>query len=269
MVYKSSKIINLAIGPFIVLLAYTAWSFMVQFGLPVWLAIILCLACGAVCGVLTERLALRRLLGESIMAILILTLVLGYFINGCVALIWQQKTAVFPAFIPKESANLGSFIVSQHYLWAFGITVLVFVAFAWYFRYTKLGLAMRAVAEDHQIARSVAINVRNIISSSWAIGLVIAAIAGILLGSFASVTPSIGELGLMKALPILLLGGLESLPGALIGGIVVGIAETLGGFYIDPLVGGGFKDIVPLILMLLILIFRPYGIFGLEEIERV
>ena len=138
-----------------------------------------------------------------------------------------------------------------------------------FFRYTKLGLGMQIVSEDQQVARSLGISVKNVFAQSWAFALVIAAISGILYAALHAVSNFNSLVGLSKALPVMLLGGLESLPGALVGGLIVGVFEGIGGGYIDPLVGGGFSDIVPLILMLVILLVRPYGIFGWERIERI
>ena len=269
LIYKSTRILNLAQGELGMMSAFIAWTFMVALGFPFWLSILLAMLCAAIVGILVERLLLRPLIGESLLAAVIMTLAFGYFLKGIIAMAWPGVTKSFPQFIPISSLQVGDFLISLHYLWCFGIAVLLFVALAFFFWSTRQGLSMRAVAEDHQVARSLGIRVTNTFAISWAIALALGAVAGVLLGSLGTISIVIGEIGLMKALPVMLLGGLESFIGALIGGIIIGIAETFGGVYVDPFVGGGFKDIVPFILMLLVLILKPHGLFGLKKIERM
>jgi len=269
LVYKSSRVLNLAHGGFLMILAWLCWSFATQLGLSIWLSIVLVLAVSVVAGLGVERFILRPLIGQPILAIIIVTLALGYFLNGVAIMAWGADTKGMPEFIPREAIWLGPVSIRQHYLWAFGIAILLFVILLLFFRYTKLGLGMQIVSEDQQVARSLGIRVKNVFAQSWAFALVIAAISGILYASLNAVSNGNALIGLTKALPVMLLGGLESLAGALVGGLIVGIFEVVGGGYIDPLVGGGFSDVIPLILMLFILLIRPYGIFGWERIERI
>jgi len=269
LVYKSSRVLNLAHGGFLMMLAWLCWSFAAQLGLPIWLSILLVLAISVLAGLGVERFILRPLIGQPILAIIIVTLALGYFLEGVAIMAWGADTKGMPEFISREAIWLGPVSIAQHYLWAFGIAIFLFVLLLLFFRYTKLGLGMQIVSEDQQVARSLGISVKNVFAQSWAFALVIAAISGILYASLKAVNNSIALVGLTKALPVMLLGGLESLPGALVGGIIVGIFEIVGGGYIDPLVGGGFTDVIPLILMLIILLVRPYGIFGWKRIERI
>jgi len=269
LVYKSSRVLNLAHGGFLMILAWLCWSLAVQLGLPIWFSILSVLAISVVAGLGVERFILRPLIGQPILAVIITTLALGYFLDGVAIMAWGADTKGMPEFIPREAIWLGSVSISQHYLWAFGIAIFLFVLLFLFFRYTKLGLGMQIVSEDQQAALSLGISVKNVFARSWAFALVIAAISGILYASLQAVNNGNALVGLTKALPVMLLGGLESLPGALVGGIIVGIFEGVGGGYLDPLVGGGFSDIVPLILMLIILLVRPYGIFGWKRIERI
>ena len=269
LVYKSSRVLNLAHGSFLMILSWLCWSFAAQLGLPMWLSILSVLAISVLAGLGVERFILRPLIGQPILAIIIVTLALGYFLEGVAIMAWGADTKGMPEFISREAIWLGPVSIAQHYLWAFGIAIFLFVLLILFFRYTKLGLGMQIVSEDQQVARSLGISVKNVFAQSWAFALVIAAISGILYASLKAVNNSIALVGLTKALPVMLLGGLESLPGALVGGIIVGIFEIVGGGYIDPLVGGGFTDVIPLILMLIILLVRPYGIFGWERIERI
>jgi len=269
LIYKSSRVLNLAHGFFLMILAWLCWSFAEQLGLPIWLSILLVLAVSVVAGLGIERFILRPLIGQPILAIITVTLALGYLLEGVAIMVWGGNTKGLPEFIPREVIMLGPVPIAQHYLWAFGIAILLFVLLYLFFRYTKMGLGMQIVSEDQQTARSLGISVKNVFAQTWAFALVMAAIAGILYASLHAVSNFNALIGLNKALPVMLLGGLESLPGALVGGIIIGIFESVGGGYIDPLVGGGTSDVIPLVLMLFILLIRPSGIFGWKTIERI
>jgi branched-chain amino acid transport system permease protein len=269
LIYKSSRVLNLAQGFFLMILAWLAWSFAVQFGLPMWLSILLVLAVSVITGLLVERFILRPLIGQPILAIIVVTLALGYLLEGISIMAWGADTKGMPKFIPDEAFRIGSVTIAQQYVWAFATAIVLFVLLLLFFRYTKWGLGMQIVSEDQQVARSMGISVKNVFAQTWAFSLVMAAMAGILYASLHAVTNFNALIGLNKALPAILLGGLESLPGALVGGLIVGIFESVGGGYIDPLVGGGFSDVIPLVLMLIILLIRPSGIFGWQRIERI
>jgi len=269
LIYKSSRVLNLAHGGFLMILAWLCWSFAAQLGLPIWLSILLVLAVSVLAGLGVERFILRPLIGQPILAIIIVTLALGYFLEGVAIMAWGADTKGMPKFIPEQVFWIGPVSIAQHYIIAFGIAIVLFILLLLFFRYTRWGLGMQIVSEDQQVARSLGISVKNVFAQTWAFALVMAAIAGILYASLHAVSNFNSLIGLTKALPVILLGGLESLPGALVGGLIVGVFESIGGGYIDPLVGGGFSDIVPLTLMLIILLARPYGIFGWERIERI
>ena len=269
LIYKSSRVLNLSHGFFLMILAWLCWSFTEQLGLPIGLSIVLVLAVSVVAGLGVERFILRPLIGQPILAIVTVTLALGYLLEGVAIMAWGADTKGLPEFIPREAIWLGPVSIAQHYLWAFGIAILIFILLYLFFRYTKMGLSMQIVSEDQQVARSLGISVKNVFAQTWAFALVMAAIAGILYASLHAVSNFNALIGLNKALPVMLLGGLESLPGALIGGIIIGIFESVGAGYIDPLVGGGTSDVIPLVLMLLILLIRPSGIFGWKRIERI
>ncbi len=269
LIYKSSRVLNLSHGFFLMIFAWLCWSFTEQLSLPIWLSILLVLAVSVVAGLGVERFVLRPLIGQPVLAIVTVTLALGYFLEGVAIMAWGANTKGLPEFIPRETIWLGPVSIAQHYLWAFGMAILIFILLYIFFRYTKMGLGMQIVSEDQQVAQSLGIRVKNVFAQTWAFALVIAAIAGILYASLHAVSNFNALIGLNKALPVMLLGGLESLPGALIGGIIIGTFESVGSGYIDPLVGGGTSDVIPLILMLFILLIKPSGIFGWKRIERI
>jgi branched-chain amino acid transport system permease protein len=268
-VYKSSRVLNLAHGGFLMVLSFLAWSFAEQMGLPMWLAIILVLAVSLALGYGVERVILRPLTGQPILATIIVTLALYEGLHGVQVMAWGGFTQAYHGFISETPLTFGFIVIEQAYLWSFLVAIVFFVGFLIFFRYSKQGLAMEIVSEDHQIARSLGIDVKSVFAQTWVFALMIAAMSGILYGSLHAITATNADIGLIKALPVVLLGGLESLPGALVGGLIVGVVEIVGSGYIDPLVGGGSQDIIPLVLMLLILLVKPYGLFGWVRIERI
>jgi branched-chain amino acid transport system permease protein len=173
-----------------------------------------------------------------------------------------------PGIFPSGSLSVGSLTFRYTWLSAFVIATVMFLIFVSYFRFTKGGLAMRAVSESHFISQSLGINVKSIFALSWVVGCLSAAVGGILLGSMFAVDTTIGSFAIVRALPVLLLGGIESIPGAFVGALIIGIAETIAGTYIDPHIAG-FRELLPYVLMVAILILRPHGLFGLREIRRI
>jgi len=269
LIYKSSGILNFAQGYFISLAAYICWSFLVKYGIPLFWSffltgVILCLL-----SLLIERFTLRPLIGQPVLSTIVMTIALGLVLEGGEVLLWGGEVKGFPPFIPREAITFASGSISQGYLWAFGISIIIFIMLVLLFQFTRIGLAMRAVADDQEAALSQGVSVKNIFAYSWMFAAIVGGAGGILLGSIYAINDGLATAGVAKALPVLLLGGMESVLGAFIGGIIIGVLEMLGAGYIDPLVGGGFKDIVPFIIMLIILLIRPYGLFGQVKIERV
>lgn len=269
LIYKSSSVLNLAQGNFLSISAYLCWTFLVEYDLPLSLSflitgVILCLL-----AIIIERFTLRPLIGQPILATIVMTIALGVALEGGEILVWGGDVKGFPPFIPHENVVVGGYSLSQGYIWCFGISLIVFICLVILFKFTRVGLAMRAVADDQEAALSQGISVKKIFVYSWAFAALVGGTGGILLGSIYAVSDGLAATGIAKALPVLLLGGLESVPGAFVGGLIIGIVEMLGAGYIDPLVGGGFKDILPFIVMLIFLLARPYGLFGQIKIERV
>jgi branched-chain amino acid transport system permease protein len=164
--------------------------------------------------------------------------------------------------------RLGQVVISQVYIWTFLTAMLLMVAFGLFFKFTRLGVAMRATANSHQVALSMGISVKAIFALSWAISAVVSGIGGVLIGSINGVNITFSDFGL-KVFPAVILGGLDSIPGAVIGGLVIGILENLSGGYLSRVFGGGVKEVAPFVFLVLILMIRPYGLFGTKEIERV
>jgi branched-chain amino acid transport system permease protein len=238
LVFKSSLVLNLAHGEFIAILSYFLYQIIAIWGVSDWAGILLIIPCGAVLGFLMERLAIRPLLGQPFLSLLMMTLMLSFLLKGVVVLVWGPVNVIPGAAI--------SFVVA----------IVIFLLLTVLFRYTKVGLSMRVVAADHEVAQSLGIRVKRVFSLSWAISGAFAAVCGVLVGMVFTVTPVMGDLTLGKGLPVLLLGGLNSIPGAMAGGLIIGLVEALGSYYRPDL-----KEIIPWVVMLVILLIRPYGLF--------
>ena len=270
-VAKATKIINLAYGGVLMFLCYLLWWLLDSADLPLVVALLIVAIAAALIGLFIDRFLMRPLIGrpEAPMITFIMTLVLGFsVIHGIAILLFGGTPQVMPKIFPEGSVNMGSVTFSWVLLFSFIIAVAMFLVFVAYFRYSKSGLIMRCVSEDHLISQSLGINVKRIFAYAWVVGCLSAAIGGLLLGSLFAVDSSIGGFAMMRALPVLLLAGLDSIPGAFVGALLVGLAESLAGTYIDPHVSG-FRELLPFILMVVILIILPSGLFGKKIIRRI
>ncbi len=269
-IYKSSSILNFAQGEFLMLGAYVCLATMTTSAhVPFWAAFLLTLAFSVALGLLLERVALRPMIGEPVISVIMLTLGLSAVLRAVVQGIWGTDTRPFPQILPPDPVHLGPFPVSQGYLWSVGAVAVLLVAFGVFFKYSRPGIAMRATAFSQQVALSMGISVRRIFALSWSIAAVVSAVGGVLLGAVrGGVDGSLAVFGL-KVVPVVILGGLDSVLGAIVGGISIGILENLSGGYLDPVFGGGVKEVAPFVALVLILMVKPYGLFGKIKIERV
>ena len=266
LIYKSSDVINFAQGELLLIGAYLAWS-LAQV-LPWPLALPLALLLSAFLGPVIERLVLRPLIGEPIISMIMVTIGLSSILRGLMQFIWGVDTLPFPQIFGQEPLHFGEVAVAPVYLWALIIALVLLGLLTLFFRKTVLGIAMRAAADDQQAALSMGISVKRIFAAAWAISAVVSCIGGILLSTINGVQPALTYIGLL-VLPVTLVGGLDSLPGAILGGFLIGLVENLSAGYLDPILGNGFKDIAPFLVLMVVMLVRPYGLFGKEIIERV
>jgi len=268
LIYKCSGVLNLAMGEMTLIGAYVSLSFY-SMGVPFLLALLISLIIGFVLGILTERIFLDRLIGEPVLTVIMVTVGLSFFFKGCVELIWGTDTRVFsPPVFPLEPLRLGPLYIGQVYLWSFIAAIILLIVFVSFFKYTRWGLAMQATADDEMAALSLGVSARFVYATAWAIAFMAAGVGGTLLGNINGLNISVGYLGLL-VLPAVVLGGLNSVPGAIVGGIAIGILQNFSGAYLDQFVPGGVKEIAPFVFMAVFLLFKPYGIWGWERIERV
>jgi len=268
LIYKCSGVLNLAMGELTLIGAYVSLTFY-EMGFPFILAVLCTLLVGIVLGILTERIFLDKLIGEPILAVIMVTVGLSFFFKGMVEFIWGTDTKVFtPAIFSLEPINIGFVKISSVYLWSFILAVVLLIIFVAFFKYTRWGLSMQATADDETAALSLGVSARFVYAAAWAIAFMSAGVGGALLGNINGVNISIGHLGLL-VLPAVVLGGLNSVPGAIVGGIIIGVLQNLSGSYLDQFFPGGVKEIVPFAFMAVFLLFKPYGLWGWERIERV
>jgi len=268
LIYKCSGVLNLAMGELTLIGAYVSLSFY-SMGVPFLLALLFSLIIGLVLGILTERIFLDKLIGEPVLTVIMVTVGLSFFFKGCVELIWGTDTRVFtPAVFSLESIKIGPLYISEVYLWSFVAAIILLVIFVFFFKYTRWGLAMQATADDEMAALSLGVSARFVYAAAWAIAFMAAGVGGTLLGNINGLNISVGYLGLL-VLPAVVLGGLNSVPGAIVGGIIIGLLQNFSGTYLDQYFPGGIKEIAPFVFMAVFLLFKPFGLWGWERIERV
>ena len=268
LIYKCSGVLNLAMGELTLFGAYVSIAFY-GMGIPFVLCVILTLLIGIILGFLTERIFLDKLIGEPILSVIMVTAGLSFFFKGLVEFIWGTDTRVFtPAVFSIKPITIGYLKISTVYLWSFILAIVLLIIFVAFFKYTRWGLSMQATADDETAALSLGVSARFVYAAAWAIAFMSAGVGGALLGNINGVNISIGYLGLL-VLPAVVLGGLNSVPGAIVGGIIIGVLQNFSGAYLDRFFPGGVKEIVPFVVMAVFLLFKPYGLWGWERIERV
>ena len=268
LIYKATSVVNFAQGELVMFSGYIAAALVSLYHLPLAVALPVLLGTMVGLGFVLERGVLRPMVGQAVISVVMVTIGLAQVFQGAAAMLWGAQTKNIPLPIPLEPYVIWEIYVSPINLLAALISGAFLVAFAWFFRRSRMGIAMRAVANDQQAAMAVGINVRLVFALSWAIAGLTAAIGGVMWGSMLGVDTQLALIGL-KVFPAVILGGLDSVPGAVVGGLIIGGVESVAAGYVDPYVGGGTKDFLPYVLMILALMIRPYGFFGREIIERV
>ncbi len=268
-IYKSSSILNFAQGEFLMMGAYVCVALVAAHRLPLWAALLVTMAFVAAFGVVLERVLLRRMIGEPIISVIMLTLGLASILKAIVQGIWGVETLPYPRIFPSDPVMVGPLPVSQGYLWSMASVAVLLVLLSAFFKYTRAGIAMRATAFSQQVALSMGVSVKHVFALTWSIAAVVSAIGGVLLGGIRGGVDGAFALFGLKVIPVVILGGLDSVLGAIVGGLVMGILENLSGGYLDPVFGGGVKEVAPFIALVAILTVKPYGLFGKVKIERV
>ena len=268
-IFKSTSVVNFAQGEFLLLGAYISLAVVGQYNVPFWVATIITLMFSVLLGMLIERLILRPMIGEPVISVIMVTLGLSSVLKAIVQGIWGTDTRPFPEIFPSTPVQIGPLPVSQGYIYSVVCVAILLLLFTLFFKYSRQGIAMRATAFSQQVAQSMGISVRRMFALAWAIAAVVSAIGGILLGGVrGGVDAALAAIGL-KVIPVVILGGLDSIIGAIVGGLLVGVLENLAGGYLDPIFRGGVKEVAPFVVLVLILMIKPYGLFGKVHIDRV
>ena len=265
-IFRASRIVNLAQGQLVLVGAYVMGTLLTILPLPV--AIVLALAASLLIGVAIERLVFRPLIGQPVFSIVMASIGLLILLQGAVQLVWGAQTRPFAQIFPEGNWKLDALLINKRLLIGAVITLLAVEALRLFFLKTRIGLRLAAVAEDHFVALSLGVSVQASTRIAWAAGAFVSTLAAMILLSGNVLGLQAGDIGL-RALPVALLGGLESLRGAVIAGVLVGVGEALAAHYLDPLTGGAMSLVFPFMLMILVLLVRPQGLFGWKVIERL
>jgi len=278
LIFKATYIFNFAQGQMLLLGALITWWFALELGAPLWVAILLALVLSAVFGLLIERFALRPMTGQPLLSIILMTLGLSQVFQGLALLVFGSVQRNFPQIFSVTdpykittpfvfNGNNITIILKQNLVWSFVIAILCVVIISLFFRFTKTGLTMRGTSEDHELAQSIGININRVFGLSWALAGMVATIAGVLLATSSGLDMSLSVV-VLAAFPVVLLGGLDSIPGTIVGGLIIGLSMGLASASKNPVVRD-MSEIMPYILLLVVLIIRPEGLFGQKRIERI
>ncbi|MFC1846617.1 branched-chain amino acid ABC transporter permease [Chloroflexota bacterium] len=268
LIWKSSGVANLALGQLVLISSWFTYGMLVQIELPAWLGLILVVLFALALGWVIERFILRPLIAQPILSLITITLGLAFLLEGIVSFVWPKSVAALPHIFPQQTIHIGTAVVSMEYLLAAAISLVLFILLSLYFKHSRMGIAMRATADDQLAVQACGIPVTKIFSRSWMFACVLAAIGGVLMSSIGGITYGLVETGL-KSFSVVILGGLDSFLGAIIAGPIIGLAENVGGGYLTPLTWPGVKDIIPFVIIVIVMLIKPYGLFGEERIERI
>ncbi|BEG74367.1 branched-chain amino acid ABC transporter permease [Achromobacter xylosoxidans] len=263
-VYKATRVVNIAIGEFLMMGAYVFYAFAAGMAWPVWAAIAGAVALSAALGAVVERVTIRPMLGESPISVFMITVGLASILVGVVELIWTADQRRLPEFMPRAPVMVGEAFVAPKVFYGFWVALALVLLVLAVFRYWRGGVALRATASDQGAAYAMGINVPRVFSLSWAAAGAIAAVSGVIVGAIGGISSSMGVFGL-SVLVVVIVGGLDSVAGALVGGIFIGLLEAWAGAYL----GGEYKLLATFVVLVAVLMMRPYGLFGTREIERL
>jgi branched-chain amino acid transport system permease protein len=268
-IYRASQVINFAQGGLLMVGAYLVSVLATGAGLPFALSVAAAIALLAAGGVAFQVLVLQRVLGQPVFVLVMITIGLSIAVDSAIPAIFGGNARILGDPWGASAVHAGDVTFSWVRIWTVVCTALILAAYFAFDRFSRYGLAMRATASDQEAALAVGVPIRRVYALTWAIAGGVAAIGGVFLSGFpSSVNPSLGDVAL-RAFPAIILGGLDSLPGAVVGGVVIGIVEVLTSGYAPGWLGSNFSDVAPYVVMIAVLLVRPYGLFGTRPVERV
>lgn len=266
LIYKASDVLNFAQGDFMVVGAFISFGLIVEVGLPWPAGVLGTVLIAILLGILIERFILRPLIGESIISVIMVTIGLSSLLRAIVSAIWGTTGRPFPPFLPDQPIDIFGATIPADRLITIGIVTILFILFSLFFRFSREGIAMRATADDQQAALTMGISVKKVFALAWSIAAVTAVLAGVIVANIIGVSLAVASLGLV-VFPVVILGGLDSIRGAIVGGVFIGLLQAFVAGYTPSQLA--LSTIVPYFVLIIVLMIKPYGLFGKVKIERV
>lgn len=269
LIYKSTQVVNFAQGEFVVLGAWACLWLVSDMGLPFAAAFVFSLVFMTIFGLVIQVVVLRPLIGEPVISVIMATIGISIFMQALMNWVFGNNAERFPDVFTNSVVSIGGMNIESAYLLSLVLSLIVMVVFFWFFRVSKWGLAMRATAFDQQIAQSLGISIKQVFAIAWAISALVSGIAGVVLGLVNTVSNSLAIIGI-KVFPAVIVGGLDSIVGAIVGGIIIGVLENMAEFFDGQFFQlGNMYTVAPFYVLIIILMIRPYGLFGTKDIERI
>jgi branched-chain amino acid transport system permease protein len=269
LIYKASQVVNFAQGEFLLIGAWACWWLLTRFQIPFIWGFLITLAFMMAFGILLQVVVLRPLIGEPVISVIMVTIGLSIFFQALMKWMFGVFAQPFPPVFTTRSVLILGLEVQTVYVMSTVVSVLIMGGFAWFFKFSRMGLAMRATAFNQQVAQSLGISIRQVFALSWGIAAMVSTVAGVVVGMVNGVSSALSVFGI-KVFPAVILGGLDSIIGGVLGGLIIGVLENLAHF-VDTqwLKWGNLYEIAPFYILIVILMIRPYGLFGTKDIERV
>jgi branched-chain amino acid transport system permease protein len=269
LIYKSTQIVNFAQGEFLLIGAWVCFHLLTAFSLPFWVGFPLTLVFMMLFGILLQVVVLRPMIGKPIISVIMMTIGLTMFFHSLMAALFGGWARSFPEVFSSRSVNILGLQVQTAYMMSLIVSVIIMVGFYYFFKYSRMGLAMRATAFDQQVAQSLGVSVKQVFAMAWAISAVVSAVAGVVVAMVNGVSSALSFFGI-KVFPAVILGGLDSIVGAIVGGLTIGILENLAEFLDSQFFQvGNMYTIAPFYILVIILMIKPYGLFGTKKVERI
>ncbi|GGF76598.1 branched-chain amino acid ABC transporter permease [Azorhizobium oxalatiphilum] len=269
LIYKASQVVNFAQGEFLLIGAWACWWLLTYWQIPFFWGFLISIAFMMVFGLVLQMLVLRPLIGEPIISVIMVTIGLSIFFQALMKWMFGTFAQPFPPIFSVQRVEILGLQVQTAYLMSTAVSLAIMAGFAWFFKYSRIGLAMRATAYSQQVAQSLGISVRQMFALSWGISAAVSAVAGVVVGIVNGVSSALSYFGI-KVFPAVILGGLDSIFGAVVGGLIIGVLENVAHYFDSQfLKWGNLYEIAPFYALILILMIKPYGLFGTRDIERV
>ena len=269
LIYKATQVVNFAQGELLLVGAWVCWALLTKFQVPFWIGMPLTLVFMFAFGILIQVVILRPMIGEPIISVIMVTIALSTVFQAALKWIFGINPQPFPRVFASQSVNVFGYAIQTVYVMSLVVSVIMMLGMAWFFKSSKYGLAMRATAFNQQVAQSLGISVKSVFAMAWAISAVVSAVAGVVVAVVNGVSFGLAAYGI-KVFPAVILGGLDSIAGAVVGGIIIGLLENIAQFVDSEYLHlGNLYEVAPFYVLIIILMIKPYGLFGTKDIERV